>query len=227
MRNFKIALLIVVVVSVGACSKRINDKVGLTKDNQGLPQGWVWALGKTFSVALPENTNLVAEQPYPFAQPDTFVNRSDFNASYWDESGKLTIYSVISCDLRNSIDSTQKAISIATELDQGLTDSSPLVMLQEKSVTIDGKPGFEFWRRTQTREENFQAFLDQSPNEEVRKMREEGRPKFDKNPPAEKYHACVVLKDDKKMYVLIVETISGVKITDSIVRPFFDHFKVN
>jgi len=35
------------------------------------------------------------------------------------------------------------------------------------------------------------------------------------------------MKDDKKMYVLIVKTISGVKITDSIVRPFFDHFKVN
>ncbi len=230
MRNpkFDFTMAILILVSVCACSKRANE-VGLTKDNQGLPQGWVWAKGKEFSIALPATTKKVSEEPYALRPYDQspYTHRSDFNASYWDETGHLIVYSVISCDSPGPIVSTQKAISTAMELDQGLLDSSPLVMLQQKSVTIDGKTGFEFWRRTETREENFQAFLDQSPNEEVRKLREEGRPEFDKSPPSEKYQACVLLTDDKRMYVLIVKWTSGLKLTDPIVRPFFDHFEMN
>ena len=137
------------------------------------------------------------------------------------------MFSVISCRLLEPIDSIQKAISTATELDQGLSDSSPLVKLREKSVTIDRKQGFEFWQRTQTAEENFSEFLDQSPNEEIRKLREAGRPNFDHGALGVKYHACVLLKDDEHIYLLIVKRGLGAEITDASVRPFFDHFKMN
>jgi hypothetical protein len=208
---------------LSGCSKGTNSYIGLTKENKGLPKGWVWAQGKTFSVALPETTKTVNEIQYPY--PTRFANRTDFKASYWDETGKLIIYSVIICDLQRPIDSNRAAISTFTELDQGLTDSSPLIMLKEKNTTLDGKNGFEIWRRTQTSEENYKAFIDQSPNPEVRKQREESIPKFGNNPLGVKYHACLLLSDSKKLYLLVVNTIGA--CPDPVVQPFFDNFKLN